>query len=67
MMSGYENDYVGILRAAQILKPDVKMMVGVFGLATEQMNKDFHDIVQNVSGTAALPAGFQDGGRQAVH
>lgn len=54
MMSGYENDYVGILRAAQILKPDVKMMVGVFGLATEQMNKDFRDIVQNVAGTAVL-------------
>lgn len=54
MMSGYENDYVGILRAAQILKPDVKLMVGVFGLATEQMNKDFHDLVQNVAGTAVL-------------
>lgn len=54
VMSGYENDYVGILRAAQILKPDVKMMVGVFGLATEQMNKDFSDLVQNVAGTAVL-------------
>lgn len=54
MMSGYENDYVGILRAAQILRPDVQMMVGVYGLATEQMNKDFHDLVQNVAGTAVL-------------
>lgn len=54
LMSGYENDYVGILRAAQILKPDVKMFVGTFGLATEQMNRDFHDVVQNVAGTAVL-------------
>src|SRR5437763_11690458 len=33
-MVGYENDYVGIIRAAKILKPDVKAMVGVWSLAT---------------------------------
>ncbi len=34
LMVGYENDYVGILRAARVLKPDVKAMIGVWSLAT---------------------------------
>ena len=32
--SAYENDYVGILRAAKVLKPPVKAMIGVWSLAT---------------------------------
>ena len=40
-MIGYENDYVGILRAAKVLKPDVKAMVGVWSLATSKMQDDF--------------------------
>jgi len=54
-MIGYENDYVGILRAGTVLKPDVKAMVGVWSLATSQMNQEFHDLVQNVYGTSLLP------------
>jgi len=54
-MVGYENDYVGILRAAAVLKPDVKAMVGVWSLATSQMNGEFNDLMQNVYGTALLP------------
>mgnify|MGYP001807942893 FL=1 len=34
MMSAYENDYVGIIRAAKVLKPQVKLMVGTWSLAT---------------------------------
>ena len=54
-MVGYENDYVGILRAARVLKPDIKAMVGVWSLATSKMWEDFPDLMQNVYGTALLP------------
>ncbi len=54
-MVGYENDYVGILRAAKVLKPEVKAMVGVWSLATSKMWDDFPDLMQNVYGTALLP------------
>lgn len=54
-MVGYENDYVGILRAARVLKPSVKAMVGVWSLATPKMAADFPDLMPNVYGTAALP------------
>jgi len=54
-MVGYENDYVGILRAAKVLKPEVKAMVGVWSLATTKMADDFPDLMGNVYGTALLP------------
>jgi len=54
-MIGYENDYVGILRAARVLKPNVKAMVGVWSLATPKMAADFPDLMPNVYGTAVLP------------
>jgi len=54
-MVGYENDYVGILRAARVLKPNVKAMVGVWSLATPKMAADFPDLMPNVYGTAFLP------------
>ena len=54
-MSGYENDYVGIIRAAKVLKPDIKAMVGVWSLATSKMQEDFPDLMGNVYGTALLP------------
>ena len=55
LMSGYENDYVGILRAARVLKPGVKAMVGVWSLATPKMAAEFPDLMPNVFGTALLP------------
>ena len=55
LMVGYENDYVGILRAAKVLKPDVKAMVGVWSLATPKMAADFPDLMPKVYGTALLP------------
>ena len=54
-MVGYENDYVGVLRAARVLKPAVKAMVGVWSLATPKMAADFPDLMPNVFGTALLP------------
>jgi branched-chain amino acid transport system substrate-binding protein len=60
-MMGYENDYVGILRAAKVMQPPtVKAMVGVWSLATPKMAKDFPDLMPKIYGTAMLPypAGF---------
>lgn len=54
-MVGYENDYVGILRAARVLKPQVKAIVGVWSLATPKMASEFPDLMPNVFGTALLP------------
>jgi branched-chain amino acid transport system substrate-binding protein len=54
-MIGYENDYIGILRAGQVLKPDVKAVVGVWSLATEQMAKEFPELTEYVFGTSTLP------------
>ncbi|CAN7591307.1 ABC transporter substrate-binding protein [Duganella sp. LjRoot269] len=55
LMVGYENDYVGILRAARVLKPPVKAMIGVWSLATPKMATEFPDLMPNVYGTALLP------------
>ena len=55
LMVGYENDYVGILRAAKVLKPNVKAMIGVWSLATPKMASDFPDLMPKVYGTALLP------------
>lgn len=55
VMAGYENDYVGILRAARVLKPAVKGIAGVWSLATPKMAADFPDLMPNVYGTAVLP------------
>ncbi|KIL99038.1 Branched-chain amino acid ABC transporter amino acid-binding protein [Paramagnetospirillum magnetotacticum MS-1] len=59
-MIGYENDYVGILRAAKVLKPDIKTIAGVWSLATAKMAAEFPDLMENVSGTSTLsyPAEF---------
>ncbi|OYX88704.1 MAG: branched-chain amino acid ABC transporter substrate-binding protein [Azorhizobium sp. 32-67-21] len=55
MMSAYENDYVGIIRAAKVLKPQVKLMVGTWSLATPKMYTEFPDLMNNVVGTSFLP------------
>ena len=54
-MIGYENDYIGILRAAKQLRPPVKAMVGAWQLATGKMVADFPDLMPNLYGTAMLP------------
>lgn len=55
MMIGYESEYVGILRAAKLLKPDVKAIMGAWSLATGKMAQEFPDLMENVYGTAMLP------------
>lgn len=59
-MVGYENDYVGILRAAKVLKPEVKNISGVWSLATAKMWQEFPDLMEGVAGTSTLsyPAEF---------
>jgi branched-chain amino acid transport system substrate-binding protein len=54
-MVGYENDYVGIIRAGKVLKPALKSLVGVWSLATPKMADDFPDLMPTVYGTAMLP------------
>lgn len=55
-MVGYETDYVNIIRAAKVMKPQtVKALVGVWSLATSKMASDFPDLMPNVYGTALLP------------
>jgi branched-chain amino acid transport system substrate-binding protein len=56
LMSAYENDYVGIIRAARVLKPEVKSIIGVWSLATAKMWNDFPDLMPNVIGTSLLPS-----------
>lgn len=60
-MIGYENDYIGILRAAKVLKPDVKAISGVWSLATPKMWEEFPDLMKGVYGTSTLsfPAEFK--------
>lgn len=55
IMLGYENDYVGILRAAKVLKPNLKAIAGVWSLATPKMAQDFPDLTPNVIGSSVLP------------
>jgi branched-chain amino acid transport system substrate-binding protein len=55
LMSAYETDYVGIIRAAKVLKPEIKSIIGVWSLATSKMAADFPDLMPNVIGTALLP------------
>lgn len=62
LMIVYENDYIGILRAAKLIKPDVKAMVGTWSLATIKMQEDFPDLMDKVIGCAQIsfPASFND-------
>jgi branched-chain amino acid transport system substrate-binding protein len=54
-MVGYENDHLGILRAAKVLKPNVKAIVGPFSTATSKLVSEFPDVVGNVLGFVMLP------------
>ena len=57
----YTEDYMNILRAAKVMKPPtVKMMVGVWSLATSKNREKFAELVPNVMGTVmmAWPATF---------
>lgn len=59
-MVGYEQDYVGILRAARIIRPNLKAIVGPWSLATPKMALSFPDLMPNVYGATVLssPANY---------
>lgn len=54
-MVGYENDHLGILRAAKVLKPNVKAIIGPFSTTTSKLAREFPDVVANVLGFVMLP------------
>jgi branched-chain amino acid transport system substrate-binding protein len=60
-MVGYENDYVGILRAAKIIRPNVKAIAGPWALATPKMAASFPDLVPHVYGATVLASPANDG------
>lgn len=54
-MAGYENDHVAIVRAAKVLKPDIKAIVGPWSTTNTKMSADFPGVMHNVFGTTMLP------------
>jgi branched-chain amino acid transport system substrate-binding protein len=54
VMIGLENDYIGILRAAKLLKPQVKGIMAAWGMATPRMATEFPDLVSGVFGTTFI-------------
>lgn len=50
LLFAYENDYVNILRAARLLKPEVKAVISSWSLLTAQMIADFPTLLPNVYG-----------------
>jgi branched-chain amino acid transport system substrate-binding protein len=60
-MIGYENDYVGILRAAKVLKPNLKAIAAPWAFASPKMAASFPDLVPNVYGATVLasPADYR--------
>lgn len=54
-MVGYENDHLGILRAAKVLKPNVRAIIGPFSTTTSKIVSEFPDLVENVLGFVMLP------------
>lgn len=60
-MLGYENDYVGILRAARVLKPNLKAIAAPWAFASPKMAQSFPDLVPNVYGATVLssPADYR--------
>lgn len=52
---GLENDYVGVLRAAKLLKPTIKAIMAPWGMATPRMSAEFPDLMPGVFGTTFIP------------
>jgi branched-chain amino acid transport system substrate-binding protein len=50
LMFAYENDYVNILRAVRLLKPEVKAVIASWSLLTAQMVAEFPTLLPNVYG-----------------
>lgn len=60
LMVGYQNDEIGIMRAAKVLKPKIKTLIGTYEVTVPEMIKDNADLAQNVFGLSLLsfPAEF---------
>lgn len=55
VISGYENDYLNIIRAAKVLKPPLKAIIGAWGIATAPMAKSYPDVLNYTFGTSMVP------------
>lgn len=55
LLNCLESDNIGVLRAAKVLKPNVKAIIGMYSIATAKMANEFPDLVKNVFGTSLLP------------
>lgn len=64
-MVGYENDHLGILRAAKVLKPNVKAIIGPYSTTTSKLASEFPDVVANVLGFVMLPHPVDTSNREA--
>jgi branched-chain amino acid transport system substrate-binding protein len=53
-MVGYENDHLGILRAARVMKPEVRAIIGPYSTTTSKLASEFPDVVANVLGFVML-------------
>ena len=69
VMSAYESDYIGILRAAKVVKPAVKAMIGAWVLLSPKMVTEFPDLMNNVYGTASLtyPSSYTSAEGKSFH
>lgn len=56
LLNCLESDNIGVLRAAKVLKPNVKAVIGIYSIATAKLANEFPDLVQNVFGTSLLPS-----------
>lgn len=64
-MVGYENDHLAILRAAKVLKPKVKAIIGPYSTTTSKLAAEFPDVVANVLGFVMLPHPIDTKNREA--
>lgn len=64
-MVGYENDHLGILRAAKVLKPEVKAIVGPYSTTTSKLASEFPDLVSKIFGFVMLPNPIDTSNREA--
>jgi branched-chain amino acid transport system substrate-binding protein len=58
-MMAYEPDYIGILSAVRVLRPEVKAVVGSWSIATAKMAKEKPELFAGVLGTSGFPLPVQ--------
>jgi branched-chain amino acid transport system substrate-binding protein len=69
LMFAYENDYVNILRAARLLKPEVKALIASWSLLTAQMVADFPTLLPFVYGNvnSSIPPVYKSDDERAFN